>query len=105
MLPAHIAVCIYMMTGQADVPTASRTAAVSGEESVETPAPAPGPLLSPTSDSADTTEAAVEEPSVPASPSPAGAAPAVSAAVTAEGDPGSASGSPPPEAWGAIITF
>ena len=104
MLPAHIAVCIYIMTGKADVSTASRAAA-SGEESVETRAPARNPVLSPSSDSADTTEAAVEEPSVPASPSPADTAPAVSAAVSAESDAGSVSGSPPPEAWGAIMSF
>ena len=88
------------MTGKADAPNASRPAA---EDPVDTPVPAPNPVLSPSSD--ETTEAAVEEPSAPVSPSPADTAPAVSAAVPAEGDSGTVSGSPPPEAWGAIMSF
>ena len=100
MLPAHIAVCIYIMTGKADAPTASRAA---GDEPVDTPVPPPDPVLSPSSD--ETTEAAVEEQSAPVSPSPADTAPAVSATVPAEGDSGTVSGSPPPEAWGAIMSF
>ncbi|CAE7215730.1 unnamed protein product [Symbiodinium sp. KB8] len=85
---------------KADAPNASRPAA---EDPVDTPVPAPNPVLSPSSD--ETTEAAVEEPSAPVSPSPADTAPAVSAAVPAEGDSGTVSGSPPPEAWGAIMSF
>ncbi|OLP86243.1 hypothetical protein AK812_SmicGene32672 [Symbiodinium microadriaticum] len=56
-----IAVAIYMMTGAADVPSTSRTSAASGEESVAAPAAGPAPVLSPTSDSGDATEPAMEE--------------------------------------------
>ena len=78
MLPANIAVAIYMMTGAADVPSTSRTSAASGEESVAAPAAGPAPVLSPTSDSGDATEPAMEEErSITASPNPAEPAPAV----------------------------
>ncbi|CAE7209933.1 unnamed protein product, partial [Symbiodinium necroappetens] len=104
MLPANIAVAIYMMTGAADIPSTSRTSAASGEESVAAPAPGPGPLLSPTSDSGETTEPAMEEPSA-TTPPPAETAPAAPEVVAADGESGSASGSRSPEAWGEILAF
>ena len=99
MLPAHIAVCIYIMTGKADAPNTSQQAA-GGPDA--TPVPAPNPVLSPSSD--ETTEAAVED-SAPAPSSPADEAPPVSVAVPAEGESGSGASSPPPDAWAAILSF
>ena len=96
MLPCHVALAIYMMTARDSAPA-----------------------FSPTSESGDTTEPAMEEQSVSASPAPADpstAAPAPASEGTAPGgDPGSAvatgtdtgsvSPSPPPEAWGEIMSF
>ena len=96
MLPCNVALAIYMMTARDSAPA-----------------------FSPTSESGDTTEPAMEEQSVSASPAPADpstAAPAPASEGTAPGgDPGSAvatgtdtgsvSPSPPPEAWGEIMSF
>ena len=105
MLPANVALAIYVMTGAADIPSSSRTSAASGEESVAAPAPGPAPMLSPTSESGDTTEPAMEEPSAAASPIPEESAPDAPDVVATGGDSGSGSPSPPPEAWGEIMSF
>ncbi|CAE7298030.1 unnamed protein product, partial [Symbiodinium microadriaticum] len=83
------------MTGTADVPSTSRTAAAPVEESVAAPASGPGPLLSPSSDSADTTEPALEEPSAPTSPPPAEPVEPAPVGQVAE----------PPEAWAEMLAF
>ena len=105
MLPANVALAIYVMTGAADIPSSSRTSAASGEESVAAPAPGPAPMLSPTSESGDTTEPAMEEPSATASPLPAEPAPDAPEVVATGGESGSASPPPPPEAWGEVMSF
>ena len=105
MLPAYIALAIYMMTGAADIPSTSRTSGASGEESVTAPVSGPAPMLSPTSDSGDTTEPAMEEPSVAVSPIPEETAPEAPDTVATAGESGSGSPPPPPEAWGEIMSF
>ena len=95
MLPFSVAFAIYRMTGTADVPSTSRTAAAPVEESVAAPASGPGPLLSPSSDSADTTEPALEEPSAPTSPPPAEPVEPAPVGQVAE----------PPEAWAEMLAF
>ena len=106
MLPFPIAFAIYRMTGTADAPSTSRTAAAQAEESVAAPASGPGPLLSPSSNSAGTTEPAMEEPSSPTSPPPAEPVePALEGEVAEADSAASASGSPPPEAWAEILAF
>ena len=102
MLPAHIAVCIYIMTGKADAPT---TAPQAAGEAGSAPAPAlPAPVLSPSSD--ETTEAAMEESApAPSSPHADEEMPPVSAAVPAEAESGSGASFPPPDAWAAILSF
>ena len=94
MLPAHIAVCIYIMTGKAD---ASNTAPQAAGEPGSAPAPAPpAPVLSPSSD--ETTEAAMEDSApAPSSPPADEEMPPVSVAAPAEGESGSGASSPPPE--------
>ena len=100
MLPAHIAVCIYIMTGKAD---ASNTAPQAAGEPGSAPAPAPpAPVLSPSSD--ETTEAAMEDSApAPSSPPADEEMPPVSVAAPAEGESGSGASSPPPDAWAAIL--
>ena len=102
MLPAHIAVCIYIMTGKAD---ASNTAPQAAGEPGSAPAPAPpAPVLSPSSD--ETTEAAMEDSApAPSSPPADEEIPPVSVAAPAEADSGSGASSPPPDAWAAILSF
>ena len=105
MLPASIALAIYIMVGAAEIPSTERTSATSGEESATAPVSGPAPLPSPTSESGDTTEPALEEPSAAVSPIPEEPAPDVPATVAAAGDSGSGSSAPPPEAWGEIMSF
>ena len=102
MLPAHIAVCIYIMTGKAD---ASNTAPQAAGEPGSAPAPAPpAPVLSPSSD--ETTEAAMDDSApAPSSPPADEEMPPVSVAAPAEADSGSGASSPPPDAWAAILSF